>query len=201
MTDTPNDSNEWDESADGWDGDEATQAYAAAAFASLIALVEPDTLRGMSVLDFGCGTGLLIEHLVENGVARVHGVDTSSAMLAVLDAKIADRGWTNVETSGVSPSDRGSFDLVVCSSVLAFVEDHPATVAALVGLLKPGGRFVQWDWERVEGDQHGLSRTEITDALDDAGLVDIMVDVAFEAEAYGQIMRPLIGAGRRSSNR
>ncbi len=200
MTQTPIEDavKEWDESADGWDGDEATQAYAAGAFSSLVALIAPETVDGMTVLDFGCGTGLLTQHLVAGGVSELHAVDTSPAMLAVLDAKIADRSWSNVSTSQTLPIERGGFDLVVCSSVLSFVDDYLATVSELVTLLAPGGHFVQWDWEAVDGDPHGLSRAEIRAALAGAGLDDVTVDVGFEADAHGQTMRPLMGAGRRS---
>ena len=199
MSDTPDEdaANEWDESADGWDGDEATRAYAAGAFSSLVALIGPETLTGMKVLDFGCGTGLLTEHLMDSEVEHVYAVDTSPAMLAVLDAKIADRGWSSVVTAPANPTNDDEFDLVVCSSVLGFVDDYSAMVTELVHLLKPGGHFVQWDWERVDGDSHGLSRSEIAAALGAAGLVDVTVEIGFEADAYGQIMRPLMGAGRR----
>lgn len=199
MKDEPADAliNEWDESADGWDEDEATRAYAAGAFASLVELMEPETLFGKAVLDFGCGTGLLIEHLVVVGAAQVHGVDTSSAMLAVLDNKIVDRGWSSVATSQVIPADLAGFDVVVCSSVLAFVDDYPATVEVLVQQLKPSGYFVQWDWERAGDDPHGFTRAEMVDALERAGLDDVAADVGFEASAHGQTMRPLMGVGRQ----
>lgn len=201
MTETPNDAdvaNEWDESAEGWDGDEATRAYAAGAFASLCALLEPTSLAGMRVLDFGCGTGLLTEQLA--GAAHVHAVDASPAMLAVLDEKVAEHTWASIVTSLAVPTEPGDFDLVVCSSVMAFVDDYPATAKQLVELLAPGGRFVQWDWERVDGDSHGLSRSEITGALDGAGLENVTVDVGFEADAHGQTMRPLMGVGQRRAS-
>jgi len=188
---------EWDESADGWDGDEATRAYAAGAFSSLVKLIETRTLDGMRVLDFGCGTGLLTEQLVTAGASHIDAIDTSPAMLTVLDAKVRGQGWNNVETSHAIPIGSGSFDLVVCSSVLAFIDDYLGTVSGLVAMLKPGGTFVQWDWERVDDDPHGLSRSEISETLRGAGLDNISVDIGFEADAYGQTMRPLMGVGRR----
>lgn len=160
-------------------------------------MIAPETINGLTILDFGCGTGLLIEHLVASGAEHIHAVDTSPAMLAVLDAKIVDRGWSAVFTSQTTPTDYDGVDLVVCSSVLGFVDDYPATVVDLVRMLKPGGYFVQWDWERVDDDPHGLSRSEMAEALGAADLEDVTVDIGFEAEADGQTMRPLMGAGRR----
>ena len=187
--------NEWDEYADGWDDDPGARAYSVAAFGSLVELVGgADSLDGVRVLDFGCGTGLLTEQLVDVG-ATVVAVDTSTAMIEVLDAKRAAHGWTTVTTCTELPDPSDRFDLVVCSSVLAFVDDHATTVHDLVARLASGGRFVQWDWERTGDDDHGLSRTEIADALDAAGLADVTVDTAFRIPFEDQFMAPLIGHG------
>jgi 2-polyprenyl-3-methyl-5-hydroxy-6-metoxy-1,4-benzoquinol methylase len=192
--------NDWDQYADTWDGDENTRAYAAAAFASLqpVLALHGVTLNGGRVCDFGCGTGLLTEHLVGNG-ATVDAVDTSVAMLAVLRAKVERHGWRDVRMATGLP-DQGPYDLIVCSSVCAFLDDYPATVAELVARLRPGGLFVQWDWERNESadDPHGLTRDEIHRALTAVGLVDIRVNTGFEIDVAEQSMRPLIGHGHRN---
>jgi trans-aconitate methyltransferase len=189
----------WAEYAPGWDDEPATRAYAAAAYQSLT-----DTLteRGRSVVDmpivdFGCGTGLLTEHLVD-AAEMIDAVDSSSAMLEVLDAKIAARGWTNVRSSLDIPAGAGTRSLVVCSSVCGFLDDYPGTVTRLAELLAPGGLFVQWDWERE--DDEGLSREEIAAALTAAGLVDIHVGTGFEAPFGDEMMRPLIGVGEKPAN-
>lgn len=213
--------NEWDEHAAGWDTDEAARTYAAEVAASLgrtldsfaplpgttalgntalgnTALGDTD-LAGTRVIDFGCGTGLLTEHLVAGG-ADVVAIDTSPAMLAVLDQKIADRGWTSVRTAVDISGMTGGFDLVVCSSVCSFLDDYPEMVERLVDLLGPGGAFAQWDWERMGGsDGEGLTRNEISEALHGAGLTDVGVDTAFTVSMFGETMRPLIGRGRRPS--
>ena len=204
---------DWDDAADGWDGDDATRAYAAAAFDSLAAVLDAAgvSLAGARVLDFGCGTGLLTEHLVDGGAAVV-AMDTSRAMIAVLDAKVAERGWTTVRTTTSLTADSndgvgapGPFDLVVCSSVLGFVDDYPATVSDLASRLRSGGLFVQWDWERADTDasdtdegtdDHGLSGDEIASALTAAGLVDGTVVEAFRIPIGEHTMAPLMGHGR-----
>jgi len=88
---------------------------------------------------------------------------------------------------------------VLCSSVCGFLDDYPATLRRLVALLRPGGLFVQWDWERddTEGEPGGLSRAEIGEALTAAGLAAVSVDTAFETEADGHVMKPLIGIGAK----
>jgi len=192
-------SNEWDKSAQGWDDDTSARAYAAAAFTSLQSVMQDADLRldGANVIDFGCGTGLLTERLVAAG-ATVEAVDTSPAMLDVLNAKIVEHHWVNVGTSTALPLERFTFDLVVCSSVCSFLDDYPATIGELATRLRSDGLFVQWDWERADQDSNGLTRNEILIALDGAGLLDITVSAAFTVEVNGQPMTPLIGHGRQS---
>lgn len=190
--------NAWDDHARSWDEDEAPRAYARAAFSSLQQLLKTngETLRQTRALDFGCGTGLLTEKLVAGG-ATVHAVDTSPAMLSVLNDKATQRRWTNVTTSPELPRNTSSFDLIVCSSVCSFLEDYPDTVTVLASLLRPNGLFVQWDWERSGDDDHGLSKVEINDALRQAGLVHVGVTTAFSITIDGHEMSPLVGYGQR----
>jgi 2-polyprenyl-3-methyl-5-hydroxy-6-metoxy-1,4-benzoquinol methylase len=152
-------------------------------------------LDGARVVDFGCGTGLLTERLVGVG-ASVHAVDTSRAMLAVLDTKVVEHGWSQVTTGVELPVDQGSHDLIVCSSVCSFLDDYPGTAVDLVELLRPGGLFVQWDWERTDDDEHGLARHEIEAALGRAGLEPVVVETAFSVPMGEATMEPLIGHGR-----
>lgn len=190
---------EWAEPAEGWDDDPAARAYAVGVFASLCELLASlgTNLAGARVIDFGCGTGLLTEQLVADG-AIVDAVDTSPAMLAVLDAKVRRFGSTDVSISETLPhvGAEPAHDLVVCSSVCAFLDDYPATLEQLVARLRPGGLFVQWDWERVD-DGYGLTREEVMAALRGAGLEHPTVGTGFTAVVGEQSMAPLMGHGRR----
>ena len=196
--------NEWDAVAAEWDDSEAVRAYAAAAFESLERIAEANamSLDGARVTDFGCGTGVLTERLVAAG-ADVLAIDSSPAMLSAVDRKIAERGWTTVRTSTALTVTDERFDLIVCSSVCGFLDDYPAVARSLASRLRPGGVFVQWDWERVDGDEneHGLSRSEISDALRSAGLERIEVGPDFVIDIEGEMVRPLLGTGRRPAER
>lgn len=196
-------SNEWDEVADEWDSAASVRAYAAAAWDSLVSVATAIgfDLDGSRACDFGCGTGVLTERLAER-CATVDAIDSSPAMLARLEDKIATNGWTDVRARSELTDDAGPYDLVVCSSVLGFVDDHPATVAEFARRLRPGGLFVQWDWE-AEDDaaDHGLTRAAMTAALVDAGLVGGTVEPDFVVEADGERMQPLRGWGVRRARR
>lgn len=199
---------EWDEHAEGWDDDPAVRTYAAAAFERLEPLLEEYGLElsGLRALDFGCGTGLLTEAMAPQ-VQEVVALDLSPKMIEALDRKVEREGWTNVLTVvGTLDGSRtqrpaifeAPFDLIVCSSVCAFLPDYPAAATALCGLLVPGGVFVQFDWERDDSAQepYGLTRAEIEASLGAAKLRDIKVETAFERPIGEMTMAPLLGAGR-----
>ena len=189
----------WDEFAEGWDDDPAAIAYSDAAFRSLVEVLADRRrpLEGARVLDFGCGTGLLTQQLVDR-VAAIDAMDTSSAMLDVLRAKAVRAGWTNVRVLGELPVS-GTYDLIVASSVCSFLDDYPGVASHLASLLSAEGTFVQWDWERdpADDDQHGLTRVGVVDALAAAGLEAVTVESAFEVRVGDTVMAPIIGVGSK----
>jgi len=192
---------EWDDHAPTWDQDDVVRAYGAAAFESLNSVIGDHGLRGLEglrVCDFGCGTGLLTEKLAPR-VASIDAVDISTGMLAVLDAKIAKHDWSHVRTSTTVAEDGGPYDLVVASSVCAFLPDYPGMVADMAKRMAPGAAFVQWDWELDPSaeDPYGLSREAIRAALSGAGLEVLKVDIAFAIPMGEMTMAPLMGLGRK----
>lgn len=192
---------EWADYAAGWDDDAHARAYAEAAYASLVSILEAHGLspEDATICDFGCGTGLLTEQLA--GVAgSIDAVDTSPAMLEKLSSKIRQHGWTNVSIFTELPTPIKPYDLVVCSSVCSFLDDYPGTVKRFADSMQADGLFVQWDWEHddADPDAHGFTRGEIEEALTAAGLTSVFVDTAFEIPAGEQIMRPLVGVGQKA---
>ena len=191
---------EWDQHAADWDGRAAVQTYAVKAFRSLTSLAEETgfSLAGCSALDFGCGTGLLTERLA-NICAHIDAFDTSPSMRDVLSAKIDRHQWRHVRLLDQLPPAPQRYDLIVCSSVLSFVDDYPEMVDMLLGHLAMGGLFVQWDWELDPSDDqsHGFTREQIRRTLTEAGLTSVAVGVAFEVTVDGSTMSPLIGSGCR----
>ena len=189
----------WDDEAATWEN-VATRAYAEAAFDSLerLLLDHRTPLAGAYVCDFGCGTGLLTERLADH-CSRIDAVDTSAAMIEVLKAKIARLHWSHVRPCTELPASPLQYDVIVCSSVCAFLDDYAGTVKRLALRLKPGGFFLQWDWELNPDDEEpmGLSRRGIRDCLQDAGLDVLSVDTAFTIVVDGQSMTPLLGAGKK----
>ena len=199
---------DWNDIAPSWDAKAGVRLYAASALEAVEELLSSHgrSLEGQRALDFGCGTGLLSELLAQN-CGEVVGLDPAPNMIGAFRAKIAANAWDHVhallgtldEALARDELSSPSFDLVVCSSVCAFVPDYPSTVRQLAELLRPGGHFVQFDWELDEASQRsfGLSREQIEGALTGAGLEAVSVTPSFCILVEGQQMQPLMGVGRR----
>jgi 2-polyprenyl-6-hydroxyphenyl methylase / 3-demethylubiquinone-9 3-methyltransferase len=99
-------------------------------------------LRGKSVLDVGCGGGILAESMAARG-ANVTGIDLGDKPLKVAKLHLLESG-ESVDYRMISAEDLAlerphSFDLVTCMEMLEHVPDPAATVQACATLVKPGG--------------------------------------------------------------
>ncbi len=100
----------------------ALDFWARAAYANHLHRLKLAGLRqGMSVLDFGCGPGLLVRYLRERGFSDVNGYDAHIP-------EFSDRGVF-----------ARSYDCVISQDVIEHAEDPRAFLAELVRLLVPGG--------------------------------------------------------------
>ncbi|AYF22403.1 SAM-dependent methyltransferase [Vibrio parahaemolyticus] len=188
---------DWDGLAKNWESNPATEQFAQSVFAQLQQLTQLD---GIKVLDFGCGTGQLSQ-LLSPIVKDIVALDASEAMIEELDKK----ELLNVEpvvdalSRGLvaqHPAFRGQFDLVVASSVLAFVDDVESSLDIAHSLLNEGGYFVHFDWV-AESEQDGFTLSRSENALSNAGFVDVEAKKVFDITSDGQTMSVLMGAGRR----
>ncbi|OZG74485.1 methyltransferase [Hahella sp. CCB-MM4] len=190
-------SDSWDDYAEGWDSNEDVISYSEKAYKTLIDIYK---VSGARVLDFGCGTGLLTEKLSPHA-SEVVAIDPSEKMISVLNQK----GLKNVTTIQAELSEalvneeaslQQGFDLIVASSVLAFIPQYQDTIALLQRLLKKDGYLVQWDWHKHEG--FGFNRDEIEKAYTDAGLSEVLVSVPFAMVGAGGSMEVIMGVGKKT---
>ena len=93
---------------------------------------------GGSLLEVGCGTGLILERL-SGDFERVVGVDLSEGMLAHAKARGLDVHQSSAEAL---PFDDDSFDCVVSFKVLAHVQGIRSAALEMVRVLKPGGILI-----------------------------------------------------------
>jgi phosphoethanolamine N-methyltransferase len=154
-------------------------------------------LRGLSVLDIGCGLGGIDIHLVKqhwlidrcNGLAQQHGV--------------ADRTEFICVEPGPLPFADASFEAVTSKDSIIHIADKHALAADVYRVLEPGGWFAASDWLagyegepsvemqaylEAEGLDFGLaSANTYRQALESAGFVDI--DIVDRNEWYRQQAR------------
>ncbi len=102
----------------------------------------PD-FRGKRVLDLGCGFGWHCRYAAENGAQSVLGIDISENMLQEARRRTED---PRVEYRKISLEEyeypENSFDAVISSLALHYVESFEDICRKVYRCLKPGGEFV-----------------------------------------------------------
>ena len=99
-------------------------------------------LAGKSVLDVGCGAGLLCEPLARLG-GEVTGVDAAPENVAVASSHADAVGLDIRYMAGeVGSLDIGTFDLVTSVEVIEHVADKRAFLADVVARLAPDGLLI-----------------------------------------------------------
>ena len=102
--------------------------------------------RDIEVLDFGCGSGVLLRELLSLGV-KVTGVDTSKAMIDAARNQFSDQAhrvcleWLTNDSEQRRYMGR-RYDIVLCVSVLEFVSDFQSTLSHLCSLLQENGVLI-----------------------------------------------------------
>lgn len=98
-----------------------------------------------TVLDFGCGTGLIANELAGN-VKAIQAIDISSKMVEIAKKKADYRKITNIEYLHATIFDgrlkENSFDAVTAFYILHLLEDTNLALQRIYNLLKPGGLFI-----------------------------------------------------------
>src|SRR6056297_1117513 len=99
-------------------------------------------LAGRTVVDVGCGGGVLTEAMARAG-ATVTGIDLAApsidvARLHALESELALE-YLHTSAEALAGERPGAFDAVTCMEMLEHVPDPASTVAACARLARPGG--------------------------------------------------------------
>jgi trans-aconitate 2-methyltransferase len=112
------------------------QAERSAPFFDLLALVE--VRPNLKVVDLGCGTGELTQHLTALPGSQVTGIDSSAQMLE------AARDFANPRLRFEQRDQaqlRGDWDLIFSNAALQWSEHHRHLIPRLYERLNPGGQI------------------------------------------------------------
>lgn len=118
-------------------------------------LAPAEIAEGHSVVDYGCGPGMLSLELAQRvgPRGRVHAVDINDLFLSRAQGhadaeKLRERIVFHQISEDRLPLDDGSVDRVVCKNVLEYVDDPVATLRDFRRTLRPGGRVhaIDSDW-------------------------------------------------------
>ncbi|HYC46119.1 MAG TPA: bifunctional 2-polyprenyl-6-hydroxyphenol methylase/3-demethylubiquinol 3-O-methyltransferase UbiG [Burkholderiales bacterium] len=100
-------------------------------------------IAGKTVLDVGCGGGILSEAMAARG-ATVTGIDLSDKAIRVAQLHLLESRrqveYLKASAEELAASRAESYDVVTCMELLEHVPDPAITVRACATLAKPGGR-------------------------------------------------------------
>ena len=100
------------------------------------------SLAGKSVVDVGCGGGILSEAMAARG-AKVTGIDLAEKPLKVAQLHLLESGreveYVKISAEELARTRPQHYDVVTCMELLEHVPDPAATVQACAELVKPGG--------------------------------------------------------------
>ncbi|MEB7588357.1 methyltransferase domain-containing protein [Serratia rubidaea] len=96
-------------------------------------------MKGLSVLDLGCGTGDFLRYATRQGASNVVGLDSSARMIQ--EALRRSEGYTieYIHADFEAPGEIGTFDLCFSSLALHYVNDITALLKRVNQLLRVNG--------------------------------------------------------------
>ncbi|WP_243320247.1 class I SAM-dependent methyltransferase [Geothrix sp. SG200] len=149
-------------------------------------------VEGRTILEYGCGTGLL-GFVLQPLAGHVTLADTSAGMLEVLRGKVAATGAANMTPLRLDlladPLPAGRFDLVCSLMTLHHIPDTPGILEKFHQVLAPGGWVALSDLDAEDGSFHGkdvtdvhpgFDRTALGRQLEAAGFREIRFSTVFE---------------------
>lgn len=137
----------FDRLAPGWDADMVRNERVISRILDMAGITE-----GVSVLDVGCGTGVLIPDYLARGVRAVTGVDISPEMIRVAREKFSDARVTLLAADVMETAFADPFDRCVIYNAFPHFPFPARLLERMAGQLTAAGRLTV---------AHGMSRKRI----------------------------------------
>lgn len=144
--------------------------------------------KSMNVMDMGAGTGLL-SYFIAPFVDKIVAVDSSPSMLKEFESKCDEFACkTEVKHINISEYDEPeSYDGVISSMTIHHIEDTPALLKKLYGMLNDGGFIALADLDSEDGSFHsdntgvfhyGFDRHKLAEYASEAGFSEVAFSTA-----------------------
>lgn len=152
-------------------GDKA-QNYVAPEIVAQVAQRSSQDLAQYTILDAGCGTGLVGQALARAGAKAIDGLDLSPAMLKVANETGVYRNLYQADLTQRVQQPEGVYDLVTC--VGTFTNGHVGPDPALrefVRLTKKGGPVIAtilqefWETARFDVEVEKLAAEKVVEVV------------------------------------
>jgi cytosine/adenosine deaminase-related metal-dependent hydrolase/ubiquinone/menaquinone biosynthesis C-methylase UbiE len=104
----------------------------------------PD-VRGLDVLDAGCGTGRWLHQLAERSPRNLLGVDISPAMLLLAAIKLAANCDLRLGSCTALPVSNNAADMVLSSFVISYLQDLGGFAEEIDRVARPGATIFLTD--------------------------------------------------------
>ncbi len=158
---------------------------------------------GMTVVDFGSGSGIYVLHIAEelNHKGHVFAIDIQRDLLRRLKNEANRRGfknveviWADLERPGASKLADGSVDTVLISNLLFQVQNKKALFEEASRILRPEGSLIVIDWSDSFGGlgpqgEDVVTRENAETLARDSGFT-LVRDFAAGAHHYGIVFSP-----------
>ncbi len=146
-------------------------------------ITERCNLDQASVVDVGCGGGILSESMAKAG-ASVRGIDVAPKVLSIAQIHLHESGleidYQQTTVESLAAEYPGQYDLVTCMELLEHVPDPLSIIESIGLLLKPGGH----------GFFSTLNRTPLAFALGIVGAEYIARLLPRGTHRYDRFIRP-----------
>jgi ubiquinone/menaquinone biosynthesis C-methylase UbiE len=179
----------FNERAKDWDSD-PKKVERARAVADAIRNMIPLS-RGMSALEYGCGTGLL-SFALQSDFGQITLADTSQGMLDVLADKISALGVDNMRglrlDLAVDPLPAQRYHITYSLMTLHHIEDTKDILKKFRDILEPNGYLLIADLDKEDSSFHtdgttdvhkGFAREELQAQVESAGFYNVMFTTAY----------------------
>jgi malonyl-ACP O-methyltransferase BioC/pimeloyl-ACP methyl ester esterase len=193
-------------------------------------VMRPTTSPPRSILDIGCGTGMLLRAVGDRyRSATLTGLDLAPGMVAATRASLGEREGVTLIIGDAEqlPFNREQFDLIISTSTFQWLENLSTAFDEVYRVLIPGGSFRfalfgfrtlcelkesyrsalnQLDAESADPTHDFRTTDEVTRAFSDAGFTELHVWSEIETEYHRNVAELLtslkkIGAGNASPDK